>query len=195
MKRLNLKYILLVLTTVVLCVWGAAVTIPNTFSPGDGLSSEKMNENFTTLGSAITLNEEKLSKIGSTGFQDPTFNNIVAITSTSFVDLGSVSLPAVGEVNVSLTSHAYVEKSVPNQGRYDFKITRGDCLTGITVGATFWRPNNDESGSFTAIPISFTGFDTAVNGPVSYHLCARKFDAGVSDGSVSKRGLNALWTP
>ena len=194
MKRFSIKYSLLIVTVVALCVWGAAVTIPNSFSPGDNLSAAKMNENFTTLSSAITVNEEKLTKIGSAGFQDPTFGNIVTITSTSFVDLGSVSLPAVNGVNVSLTSHAYMEKSIPNQGRYDFKITRGDCFAGITVGATFWRPNNDES-SFTAIPVSFTGFDTAVNGPATYHLCARKFDASVSDGSVSKRGLNALWTP
>ena len=49
MKKLNVRYLLLVVTVVAMGVWAVAVNVPHSFQPGDVISAQDMNENFAAL--------------------------------------------------------------------------------------------------------------------------------------------------
>jgi hypothetical protein len=208
--KFSWRYTFLVATVLALGIWGVAVNVPNTFTAGDTISSAEVNANFDVLETAVTANEtaitsinssvtnlnESLARFGSTGFQDTTFDNSVDITSSTFVALASLNIPAVSNVNISFSAHFYAEKSRSASTRYEFQIVKGDCASTDVIGSTFWRPANDgDTGStFVADVLSMTGFDADVSGPATYTLCGSKFDAGV-DISIGMRGFNAIWTP
>lgn len=61
MKRFQLRYILLAVTALGLLVWGAAVTIPNSFTDGDVISASEMNANFTAVETAVNNNESDIA--------------------------------------------------------------------------------------------------------------------------------------
>ncbi len=54
MKRLARRNIVPITIVLLLAVWGAAVSIPHTFSSGDVVSAGKINDNFNTLTTAVT---------------------------------------------------------------------------------------------------------------------------------------------
>jgi hypothetical protein len=205
--KFSWRYRFLVITVLVLGVWGAAVNVPNAFTAGETISSAKVNENFDALEAAVTANEASITSInssintlnttvsqfGSVGSQNTTFDTSIGLTSTP-IALASISIPAVNGVNVSLSAHAYVEKSSGASHRYDFKIVRGDCSSTTVVGRTLWRPNNSGDTGFVADVITLTGFEADVLGPATYTLCGSDFDGSVPAMAFA-RGLNAIWTP
>ena len=116
----------------------------------------------------------------------------VVVTSTSAVAVDSITVDATGTLDVALTAHLYVEGQGFNPGRYDIGLCRGD-ENGPKVGRIFFRPRETaQPASFEGYEVSVTGFDAGVTGPVSYVLCAAKFDESAPDLVISLRGLNAM---
>ncbi|MCA9840385.1 MAG: hypothetical protein KC422_25980 [Trueperaceae bacterium] len=199
--KFSWRYTFLLITIIALGIWASAVTIPNSFSAGEVISSSAVNENFSTLATAVTANETALSdlesrllRFGSAGFQETTFDNEVELAS-GFAALGSVSLPVVSNVNVVLNAHVYLEKVRGGSHRYELILVNGDCSSTNILGRTLWRPDNSgDTGSFYADTLTLTGFDAGVTGPATYTFCGSDFDGGVS-ATATLRGLTAVWTP
>ncbi|MEJ2287284.1 MAG: hypothetical protein P8Y02_01355 [Deinococcales bacterium] len=63
MRRIQLRYVLLAVTALGLLVWGAAVTIPNSFSDGDVISASEMNANFAAVKAAVDANEAAVASL------------------------------------------------------------------------------------------------------------------------------------
>jgi hypothetical protein len=60
MKRINLGYLLSAVLALTL-VWGAALTIPNTFVGGEVISATAMNDNFAAVAAAMSALEEQVA--------------------------------------------------------------------------------------------------------------------------------------
>ncbi len=63
MKPMQLRTVLLAITALGLLVWGAAVTIPNTFTNGDIISASQMNANFAAVKAAVDANESAVATL------------------------------------------------------------------------------------------------------------------------------------
>jgi hypothetical protein len=59
-KRTKLGYVLSGVVTLTL-VWGAALTIPNTFVPGEVISATEMNDNFAAVATAVSALEAQVA--------------------------------------------------------------------------------------------------------------------------------------
>ena len=78
MKAL-VKYLFIAIVVIVLGIWAAAVSIPNTLNPGDVISSSQLNENFTALKTAIdaleaTVGSLSLPFVGTTDSNSAAFS-------------------------------------------------------------------------------------------------------------------------
>jgi hypothetical protein len=60
MKRIKLGYVLATIVALTL-VWGAALTIPNTFVAGEVISATAMNENFAAVAAAMEALETQVA--------------------------------------------------------------------------------------------------------------------------------------
>jgi hypothetical protein len=124
---------------------------------------------------------------GQTGIQEVNFSG--SITSSTCTEIVSITIDNTSTFDVSLTAHVVVEANVlSGSPRYEFLIKKGST-SGSTVGKGWWRPTN----GFQASTVSFTGYESDVEGPEDYVLCARQIDSDAPDASIGPRGLNALW--
>ncbi len=127
----------------------------------------------------------------SVGYQQPDFNDSVTLSSTSFVELGSVTPTGPRDTNVALSAHVYLERTASATGRYLIAIAAGGC-DGTVVGATMWRPPTS-GDTWIADTLSLTGYAEAVPLGTTFVLCGRKYDGSAPDASANYRGLVATW--
>jgi hypothetical protein len=129
---------------------------------------------------------------GNAGAQIVDFASNVTISGTALVEVLSIDVGAKSEASVSLAGHVTLEKSAATEGRYEALIARGDC-SGPVVGSGWWR-SVDDTATFEADTISFTGFDVTT-GPTTYALCVHEAVSSSPDATASRRGLTANWSP
>jgi hypothetical protein len=110
MKRPQLRTVLLAITALGLLVWGAAVTIPNSFSDGDVISAGEMNANFAAVKTAVDANESAVAALQTA---QPGAAQVLGTTATTTVDttLSSVlsldvAAPATGYAVVTAAGEA-----------------------------------------------------------------------------------------
>lgn len=116
MKRPQFRTVLLAITALGLLVWGAAVTIPNSFSDGDVISASEMNANFAAVKAAVDANESAVASLqtaqpgaaqvlGSTGSTsvDTTMGSVLSLDVTAPAT-GYAVVTAAGEVALAHTS-------------------------------------------------------------------------------------------
>jgi hypothetical protein len=113
----------------------------------------------------------------------------VNITTTTNTEILSFTVNQAGSYKVSLNANLVGEISGDGTGRYQFLINKGS-VGGTTVARAWWRPGS--SGGLQALTFALTGTDTS-NGPTTYYLVGRKFDAGAKDLLVFISYLNAVW--
>ncbi len=123
MKRFQLRYILLAVTALGLLVWGAAVTIPNSFTDGDVISAGDMNANFTAVETAVNNNESDIATNGS----DIAALQAAQVGAAQSVDAGAIT------VNTTTSSLASVAVSAPAAG-YVLVITSAEMIFNHTNG-------------------------------------------------------------
>ncbi len=110
MKRPQLRTVLLAITALGLLVWGAAVTIPNSFADGDVISAAKMNANFAAVKAAVDTNESAVASLqtaqpGAAQVLGTTAVTSVGTTLSSVLSL-DVTAPAAGYVVVTAAGEA-----------------------------------------------------------------------------------------
>jgi hypothetical protein len=190
-------------------VWAGEVEDLIEFQSGEPALASDVNGNFTAVKTAvdnnaetmqsnyeeITLNASKIATNASEiedNSEDLTYHTGIQevevkytnITSTSNTEIAKLTLNTEGRYGVSLTAHAYIEINGP--GFYTFTITRGST-SGNVVGKAYW--NTNETGVH-GTTICFTGYDSYVTTPTTYHLCAKK-SSGSPNATVIYNGLNA----
>jgi hypothetical protein len=129
---------------------------------------------------------------GQAGAQIIDFGSNVTISGTTLTEVLSIDVGAKSEATVALAGHVTLEKAATTEGRYEAVITRGDCA-GPVVGSGWWR-SQDDSATFEADTISFSGFDVTT-GTTTYSLCVREAVGSSPDATASRRGLTASWSP
>jgi hypothetical protein len=124
---------------------------------------------------------------GQAGIQESNFSG--SITSTTWTEIERITIDSTSTFDVSLTAHVVLEANVlTGTPRYEISIKKGSTA-GATVGRGWWRPMK----GFQASTVSLTGYESDVNGPQDYVLCAKQYDNDAPVATIGPRGLNALW--
>ena len=168
---------------------------PTTFAPDDNVTRgesvtflKRYNDNLVEPA-LDALEADTESRVA--GVQDPTFDNLVTITSIDHVAVLTLTVDSGATRDVALNAHVYLERGGSTSGRYEVELRVTDCA-GSVVGASFWRPPISTS-SFVADSVSITGFAPDTASGTTFALCIRKFDGGAPNVTASGRGLIATW--
>lgn len=145
MKGSNLKHFFLGAALVASGLWAAAVTIPNTFSAGEVISSAKMNANFATLKAATDTLEGKATTLENkvAALENPTLADSVVWTSPlGFISLdGSLSLNhSAGGESLEIKSASPGDQkriSLPLQSYSHKKIKKVTVCYKLSSAASF----------------------------------------------------------
>lgn len=105
MKPMQLRTVLLAITALGLLVWGAAVTIPNTFTNGDVISASQMNANFQAVKGAVDTLET--ARPGAAQVFGSTLGYTVPTSMASALSLDVVA-PASGYAVVTGAGEVYL---------------------------------------------------------------------------------------
>lgn len=143
-----------------------------------------------TRGQMAAFMKRLAGTFGTAGDGVTDFNSNIAINSSTAIEVLSIDVEPVSEVEVVLNAHVNMEKPTSGEGRYEVTIRRGDC-GGTIVGTGWWRGSHLDN-TFEAETVPVTAVDT-VDSDTTYKLCIAK-NSGV-DASASMRGLTAVWLP
>lgn len=135
---------------------------------------------------------EALADVGSDSTQITDTLDSIGVQTTDWEELLSVDIAATGEVDVVLSTHVYLERTLTDEGRYGVKISANSC-TDTAVGSTLWRPD-DSDINFRGDTVTITAGDTTT-GTTTYVLCANKGVALAPDVVADQRGMTATWAP
>jgi len=130
------------------------------------------------------------------GFEAHGLVEIQEITSTTWDELGRITVDGGAGSDFLLTAHAVVVGLGLGGGySYQFGICK-ETAGGTLVGNAVWRPPlAADAGASTGDTVSLTGFDTAVSGVAHYVLCARKIDPGAPTLDGLALGIHAVRAP
>ena len=131
MNRFPLRYVLLAVTALGLLVWGAAVTIPNSFTDGDVISASEMNANFTAVKNAVDTLEA--NQAGAAQSVDAGIQSVA----TTVGSYGSVDVNAPGAGYVLVITSAEVQFSHTNG-------TASNVNYGVSESATAYDSDQDQ---------------------------------------------------
>jgi uncharacterized protein len=135
MKRPQLRTVLLAITALGLLVWGAAVTIPNSFSDGDVISAAQMNANFAAVKAAVDTNESAVATLQTA---QPGVAQV----------LGTTSVTTVG---TTLSSALSLDVTAPAAG-YALVTAAGEANLVHTSGTTTYIDELGIGPSATSLP-------------------------------------------
>lgn len=178
MKRLMRRNIVPIIIVLLLAVWGAAVSIPNTFSSGDVVSSGLINDNFTTLATAVTGVEtftgnlagapctagQAIAAVGSTGLPScVAVSGGAGLTSVthdgSLVGAGTAGSPLKVAVPLNLTTFSSKALELNGSGTGVGNATLRSINNGTGIAA--WLQTDSTGSTDTTLGISQRG-----NGPI-----------------------------
>lgn len=163
MKGNNLKFFFLGAALVATGLWGMAVTIPNTFTSGEALSSAKLNENFTALKTAVDALEAavpgKQNRVSGTCAEG---RYIRSVNEDGTVVCGNPG--AFGQVRADGSLRGGLNVAAVTKGTGEYCITftvkpsqvqleaAQVTLAGDVSGVLFPRVNNGQAGFTLSCP-------------------------------------------
>lgn len=163
-KPMTLRYVLLLLTALALCVWGAAVELPHRFRSGDVISAGQMNETMDALNTgkqdrvaSTCAAGSSIRSIAEDGSVTCEVDDIGPGSSTSGVDAVN---GMTGAVTLQAGSNITIDDSAPGQivisaagGTGGGADTFGETLTGTSASSPGLSVINlaSDQGGTTAI--------------------------------------------
>lgn len=164
MKGNNLKFFFLGAALVATGLWGMAVTIPNTFTSGEALSSAKLNANFTALKTAVDALEAavpgKQNRVSGTcaeGRYIRSVNEDGTVVCGNPGAFGQVREDGslLGGLNVAAVTKGTGEYCItftvqPSQGQLE--AAQVTLAGDVSSGVLFPRVNNGQAGFTLSCP-------------------------------------------
>jgi hypothetical protein len=171
-----------------------SVTLPATYV----LCVSKISDTSPDLTAFVYGLSVRSAPVGATLFGTEAYGlvEVQTISSTSWAQLATITVPAPSASDVVLTAHVVVGGlGLGNGVAYEFGICK-ETAGGTLVGDTRWRPPLTASaGTSSGDTIALTGFDANVTGTLHYILCARKVDASAPTLTALELGLHAARAP
>lgn len=198
MKRVQLRYILLAVTALGLLVWGAAVTIPNSFADGDVISAGEMNANFTAVKGAVDTNENNIASLqaNQVGAAQSVDAGVTTLT-TTIAAASSVDVTAPGPGFVLVMSSAEIVLTHTSGGG------SSNVNYGVSEVATGYDNDQDKdvqvpsaaaTGTYYLTTSAQKVFPVASAGTYTFYTVANNGTASTS-ASLSDVTLSALFIP
>ncbi len=191
-KRFTMRQVVGLLTIVFLgiaVIAYAAVTIPNTFSNGQPISSGQVNQNFATLGNAMPA-----VKTASNAYTVP-------YTNTSVASVASITVtpPVNGYIILTgTTSIGIVQGVIANNY---VNIYLATTPTGTDYYGYFRGPASNTLLDNHFVPVSMTAvFPVAGGTPTTFYMNAERDNSGWNNificySAVDSCRLTALFVP
>jgi len=146
-------------------IYASEVTIPNTFSAGDTVSSSKMNENFNVLETAIDDNDTRVNSLEAADFDAQIMgleSRITALEAEPKANIAAIAPTPLDDINADFT-----------EGSIWVDITEKTAyiLVDSAPGAADWQPITykiTEQGTGTILA---TGADSLILSPDADTVC------------------------
>lgn len=198
----QIRYVLLAITIIALVgVSALALSIPNTFAPGEVISAAEMNANFAAVEAAVTALEAAVAVLEAS-------QPVVAHAAvTGFVWLTGVSGDAIDLVTVDLTAPAAGVVVVEVGGQITYWGTASYNVVTLAIDTApggyldFIAPNvvavgTEESGEIPGmhVPVSMQRVFQVAAGTHTFRWKAMDFSGGGNKYAMNPN-LTATWYP
>ncbi len=187
MRRYRIRYILLAITALGLLVWGAALTIPNSFTDGDVISASEMNANFTAVKSAVdTLETQQPGGAQVVNINSQPVSGAVA----SFAAVDVVA-PGPGYVLVIASSEVQFAHTNGSTSNVNFGVSESATAYDDDQDKDLTVSSNAPSGTYVFAGAAQKMFPVSSAGTYTYHVIA----FGTTNADIVDITLSAMYIP